>query len=764
MNNNNRTVKKSDKFELLDFSDEILLKIFDNFNDIDLLNASQVCRRFNSITKEIFAKKYNGDSKHKFYDIKVCSEDTEGDQKLYRTFLETFGNEIKAINFESHKAPNQHNLLKLIAVHCRSTKQVIINGNGYDLNLLQMIQPMSELTNLTLTNIRCTNFYWTGIHFPRLTTFAMDSICNIDVQALKQFLYINQQLENLRILDCQRFPLKVIQPLRDKMKRLKYFEYNARDNIFGNKCQNINMEQLESLKITVDASSFRTVLEAIERGSKQIRSLDISMNDDDDHLDGVRQQIDKVIPKFEKLTMLRLKSFDLTADVTRVLIQLLPHLVTLKLDGVRLDEFHPRHILFIFRKCKNMKELVLESDSNKMETKSLDTKFHRQFVDIVQSHGCDAKFELIQTETNMVITAQKITKNGEIIYPTSQEPLKSQSTVQFLDLSDEILERIYSCLDEESERALYETCTRTKNAMREQIMKQVFTVKDANSAKDIFSRFGEHIHKLAIDINTKNRAQTAAAWSFIGTTFSVKVTELSLVNINVSAVDELKIRFPNVNTLKIMSVLASRKHIFPPMECPELAQIEFHEGDITYTTKTSDFGVCLDNLTTIKLCHYSKNITNILHSLDTRVCDQIQMFSAENLSGNDGIPRSLIHIAMRFRNLTTLNLCISSVESGNTKYLFSSCTKLVKLTLGYSEFYEIDDWRRTLRNIKENCRHLEMIQLIRHYYGFDQSLLNEIADMLPKVKLYTISNDPSCNIFKTELFRRITKADRNKPY
>lgn len=219
------------EFELLDFTDEILLEIFSKFNDIDLLNAAQVCKRFKALAKEIFAKKYNGDSDEKYYAIKVYADDTKDDQKLYRTFLETFGNEISAINFISERAPNQHQILKLISQYCRSTKRITIYGSRHTFHLMQMIQSMSKLTNLTVKSVLCTNFYWTDVRFPHLTTFHMDDM-NMDVQVLKQFLYINVQLEHLRITDCRKFPLKVIQALRDKMKRLKSLEYNTDSNSF----------------------------------------------------------------------------------------------------------------------------------------------------------------------------------------------------------------------------------------------------------------------------------------------------------------------------------------------------------------------------------------------------------------------------------------------------------------------------------------------------------------------------------------------------
>lgn len=769
MSNNTKNEMKIEHhaFELLDLTDEILLKIFSNFNDIDLMNAAQVCRRFDAIAKEIAGQKYSGDSSEKYYEINLYSTDTKDDEQLYRTFLEMFGSKIAAIKITSVRAPNRYNMLKFIGQHCRSTKYLEINGSEHEFHLDRMIRLMSKLITLNVKSIHCLNSNWADIRFPHLKTLTLNEVRDVDVEVLKRFLYINPQLIDLHIVKCPRFPLKVIQALRDKMKRLKSLEYQSSDDSFGSSCRNINMEQLESLKIAVDGTSFRSVLEAIARGSKLINKLEVLMCDEDTNLEGIHDQMDDVIPLFEKLTFLRLELFDITLDVTRLLVRLMPHLITLKLEGVKLFEFHPNDILYILKKCKHMKELVLDGKLHRFETNKLNLEFYQQFTDIIRGRGSDAKFELIQPDTKVKLTAEKMILNGELIHWTEYEASKSDSKVHFLDLNDKCLSRIYSYLDEQSERSLYETCTRTKGAMNEQIMKQVFTVSDLNSAKDTFNRFGEHIKKLAIDINLKNHAQTTAIWSYIATKYSEKIIELSLVNVKVSAVDSIKVNFPNLTTLKIMSLISSRTHIFPSMECPKLSLIEFHKGDIIFATKASNFGVTLDCLTTIRLSNFNNSIVKILYLLDNKTCDHIQELSIEQVNETIGQHIQFTNIAMRFRNLTTLNYNIDSIEVTNTKYLFASCTKLVKLTVRYLSYSEIDDWRRTVRNIKENCKQLDVIQLIhsiRFDYGVDQSILNEIANTLPNVKFYIISYDDKYETYRVTIFKKITKADRIKPF
>lgn len=156
--------------ELLNLSDEILFKIFTNFNDIDLLNVTQVCKRFDDAAKVTFAKRYK-DSNEKSYEIKLYSGDSKEDQKFYREFLEVFGNQMISIEFTAECKSNKYKILKLISKHCHSTSDLIINNNGQNFNLTQMIQSMQHLNYFYLNKLNCTNFHWADIHFPCLEYF-----------------------------------------------------------------------------------------------------------------------------------------------------------------------------------------------------------------------------------------------------------------------------------------------------------------------------------------------------------------------------------------------------------------------------------------------------------------------------------------------------------------------------------------------------------------------------------------------------------------
>lgn len=238
------------------------------------------------------------------------------------------------------------------------------------------------------------------------------------------------------------------------------------------------------------------------------------------------------------------------------------------------------------------------------------------------------------------------------------------------------------------------------------------------------------------------------------------LVQLSLNNVKVDAMDLLKLKFPNLTSLKITSIVSSNIYIYPLIECPKLSQLEFEKGKITLLVNVSKFGITLNHLKNIRLRHFSDDIGKILYALDDTVCNQIQEFTVELMGITNTEKNRLVNIATRFRNLKTLNLIFSHIEKLNTKYLFESCNKLLKLSILYRK--NINDWRQMLQYIYKNCESLEVLQLVCG--TFDYNHLKEIADTLPKVKLNTIMFDKNYNISKVETFRRIAEKDREKPF
>ncbi|XP_055297473.1 uncharacterized protein LOC129566013 [Sitodiplosis mosellana] len=760
--------------KLLDLSDEVLLRIFSNFNEIDLLNVAAVCKRFEVIAKDVFAERYNGKTDEKYYEIKLYPDNSKYDQRLHRKIIETFGNEIAAIKLNAEESSNRHKLITLIGQHCRSTKYVIIKCDSESFQLTHMIRSMQSLTRLTLKYLSSLNFYWADIHYPRLTYFSMEGVSCVDVEVLKRFVYINPQLKHLRIFDCRKFPLKVIQALRTKMKTLKSLEYESDENDFENNCRDVELEQLESLKIAVSATSMKKVLEAIARGSKNIKHLKVWFCEDEDEEDIAHNQLNEIIQLFGGLTSLHLEHFDLTINGVGDVAQHLPQLVSLKVDGVRLNEISSIDVLYLFTTCKHLKELLLESEYYVIRAEQFDSHFHRKFVGITRNRGDGVKFEVIQpitdanrtTSETITITSEQIIRNGKLLrWIASRCEASNSQIVHFLDLGDKCLGKIYSYLDEQSERALYETCTRTKAAMQDRIKAQLFTVHTFDSAEDTLNRFGEHMTKLSIDMNKNNRIEMSEIWKLVSRKYSIGIIELCLNNVRVNAMENSsKPEFPNLKTLKIMSLVASRSHIFPPMECPKLAHLEFNSGKITLPTKASNYGISLNQLKSIRLTNFSKNIETILYALNEKVCDQIQSFEVEHESRTADIEQRIVYMITRFRNLTTLNFLLPKIVITNTKYLFESCTKLVKLLLSFDCHFDTDDLRRMLRHIKLNCKHLEEIQILDDRDQVNNDLVTEISNTFPRVKFSIIHHDTDNSIYRVETYRKITKLDRANPF
>lgn len=593
---------------LLDFSDEILLQIFENSTDIDLLTATLVCQRLKAIAKDAFAKRYNGESDENYYKINVHYNDGHIVPMLYYQFIKTFGNEINAIKIYSVRYQTWKRLIKLIDKHCTLTKHLIIafeDSEYYDYKfpLTKMIKSMSSLASLTLC-INCKNFIWAGIQFPHLKHLAIEKMSNLEIASLELFLQMNPKLEKLSISNCKNIPLSVFPLIKGNFARLKSLHYVTRENYFVENCHDIEMEQLEALEISVGETSFHKVLGAIARGSKMIQQMEVFWQDDTVAIN-LHQHFTEPFVLFERLTSLKLHNFNLTGDVIMNLVRALPKLVTLELDGITVGELSPEVVIFTFTTCNNLKKLLWDTsrDEHWMVVKEFNLDFHRRFANIVQNRN--AKFELMQSGTKLEITNEKIIVNGVLFHWTGYDATKSCSKVHFFDLDDKCLENIYSYVDEDSAMALYETCTRTKMAMQNRINENEFTVSSIETAKDAISRFGEHITKLSIDMQTNDRIQMAETWKLISENCNQCLTELTFKNIQVRAMDSLKPVFPNLIKLKVYSMISSDVHIFPPMDCPKLTHLELHKGTITLSNIEQNVGVSFNSLNSIRLCHFS---------------------------------------------------------------------------------------------------------------------------------------------------------------
>lgn len=196
------------------------------------------------------------------------------------------------------------------------------------------------------------------------------------------------------------------------------------------------------------------------------------------------------------------------------------------------------------------------------------------------------------------------------------------------------------------------------------------------------------------------------------------------------------------------------------MECPKLSHIDFSRGKITLPTKTKDFGVSLNHLRSIRLSNFNDSIEKILYTLDDRFCNQIEEFTVE-----DDDQRRIVNVITRFKSLTRLHFLLTQIETTNTKYLFESCTKLVKLIVRCPQYLEDqDNWRRMLRYIKENCKDLREFQIFKYSAHLNRQLLNDVADTLSNIKFSIIQYDTGTNAYSVEQFRKISKLQRTDPF
>lgn len=213
--------------DLLALSDEILLNIFRNLNEINLLNVAQVCKKFNVAAKRAIAAKYDGSSKDKCYNVWILPGSEISN--IHRKFFETFGDQVSPVHLRSNHRQSNIKMIKLINRHCRQAKYVTISGTSsyYFFSVTKAIRGFSNLISLTLQDLSCTEFFWADERRPQLETLYIDAVKNIDVQVLKHILRINPQLKHLKVTNCSTFPVQVLQPLRNHLNGLKSLEYDT---------------------------------------------------------------------------------------------------------------------------------------------------------------------------------------------------------------------------------------------------------------------------------------------------------------------------------------------------------------------------------------------------------------------------------------------------------------------------------------------------------------------------------------------------------
>lgn len=445
-----------------------------------------------------------------------------------------------------------------------------------------------------------------------------------------------------------------------------------------------------------------------------------------------------------------------------ILLRRLPNLFSLRIRDDEKVSLTQENILELFAVGKNlvsfMVQIVHAYRVNRNLSFGLD--FFERFNEIVKDRSY-AKIVWEQFEKT-IITKEKIIKNGRLVHWIGYEANRSLSRTHILELPDKCFQKIINFLDGESHRALYETCKRTRHEVRGCISKQLFQIDmdKLTQAQDTIRRFGDDISRLVVNTPATKSKTVKHFWNSLMEICGRKLIEL---HVRKSKADAVKGRteidfmkknnhFVNLTMLVLEDIHSVDFSIFTVFNCPKLTHLELYEYDIECPfIPNGDLSQAniFNSLTSIKLDRVDECMENVIKTMNEVTCDQVREFTVggyeDRNKSDDFMHMMLINVISKFRNLTTLNLIVAYMENMNTiKYLFEHCTKLVKVSFAFELDFDFNNAKRMFNYIKDNCKQIEIIQLIQRGFTtdsdgneldnteeFDENFLKMVHNLFP---------------------------------
>lgn len=367
----------------------------------------------------------------------------------------------------------------------------------------------------------------------------------------------------------------------------------------------------------------------------------------------------------------------------------------------------------------------------------------REFSSVAanRQYAVRCEFNDNDTETNIITTNGRCTVNGELRYCIDYEPNRSQSETHILHLNEKCVDKILEWLPDNDVFSVYQTCAALKKISAKRIQLEVFHFDDRDipEFERRFNILADDIRKLVIQLTYDNHMHEIL--THVHGRCGENLVEFEINYGKTSLLDDLNLSFPNLQQLTIGRIEASATgRILPTIHCPKLTCLEI--GPVYNVPIICDFhlGISMDNLTVLKFQYFDTVIAELFDTLSEKICLQLAEFTVTDIKDIEHTGNQLIHMIGRFRNLAELNIIFYGIECTNTVYLFEQCTKLIKLSLGYSDLHKINDGKmeQLLQNCKKRCNNLKVIQLVcdEFTYEYNERMRRYIHDEFPNVQLY----------------------------
>lgn len=483
-----------------DFPTEVLVVIFDHLNLTSLLHMSRVSKRFRAIAKEAFGKRYSGENDDKFYELKIYADNLFEDKRKNLPLLRTFGENIQAIiitvydNCKYIRIPmnESHWVYEVLKEFCTSLKKM----NIYELNSVnttRILQQSPSLTHINFTDSNHLNHQWINYTYPNLisaTFVGSNQICD---DRFKKFLNNNRQLKELCVTLTKNEETNILDLINGKFNELRTMELYSDQVYFDEYVMpdlesiTIELPQLESVKLW-DQYATVTFLQAICKGCPNIIKLEILRLEEDWNDDATL-----AVCSLEKLTTLAIDANTIEVEHIRRIVKGLPHLTSLCLDRIKESSEVIEYLPLVVSFCGKLTKLEF-TECYWIEKLSLRVDFLASFIDSGLPSQLKITFQWDMKPFQLTISQGQIRLGNSLVYWDGYDYDRAQRQ-NLLDLDDRCLKLIVSCLDVHSQVALYNTCKKTREIVKDYISAHVFYVEE-DYGENIFRTLGDHICKL----------------------------------------------------------------------------------------------------------------------------------------------------------------------------------------------------------------------------------------------------------------------------
>lgn len=626
--------QKMTKFHLLDFPDEVLLKIFQHFDQTDLLNANNVCTRFEAIAQDAFPYVFDGTADNKFLSINANEK-----QEFYDQIFGIFGEKVVALSalrikfIDSDITTNGHAVYKWITSSWPSITHLIIQGNDSStctINMMDIALMVSKLICLKLESIRCLNaFAWSQELHPYLTTFGIKNTEDFDRKHVVQLVKRNSQLRQLHVVNCCMKPGLLFGFRGDTLSKIDLLELGQLGQR-GETCKYLKIEftVVGSGSLTVSVSGIwntavTNALRTMAKRCRRVKRLHIPFRRyaDDKHFSSAERKLFMdSISLFEQVNLLTIEGIELESAPINVLVQNLPELRTLRLKYNSFNISTPEDVLFVFSEFPNLKDLALNFSHSHRNMAPFGMHFYYKFLDIIQKTNRVCTFALHSINNDMLFTNEKCILNGELRHWIGYETKRSRSQTNFSSLNEACIGKIAKYLNQNESRALYRTCRLATQALASQIKRQTFEVfieEGFLDAKDTINLFGEHIRKLVVyaemsDPRNAGSRYEMDIWNQIDKGCGKRLIELTMRD---GQIESLNSAFSKLETLKLISMRSNGSNTFS-FHCPKLKRLEINSCEFRDNIQAQlQPGTSFGNLEQIKINGFNSNTLKMFNGL-----------------------------------------------------------------------------------------------------------------------------------------------------